>query len=78
MTPEEVRQSVLGARAFYLLTYCFFYLSTTLYYSKLSEWHEDGKYFKLTLYFGSHLIAFYTFLTTCSDPGFVNQDYQQL
>ena len=75
MTPEEVRQSVLGARAFYILCYCFFYLSTTLYYSKLSQWHEEERYWKLAFYFGFHTIAFYTFLTTDSDPGFVEHDY---
>ena len=72
---ESARQATLGARAFYFITYAFFYWTVYLYPNKLTGYWKNGEYFWFLGYFVMHGISTWYFLTTHRNPGFLEPDH---
>jgi hypothetical protein len=69
-----VRQSLIGARAFYVGMYALFYLACILYRNKLTSSFTYALFWYLPL----TALAWYLFVTAASNPGFLDEHpYQQ-
>lgn len=69
-----VKQSVYGARAFYICMYLGFYYTAYLYPNSLSLDLKNHDYFWFVLYFIVQGVSVYYFLTTHKNPGYLKPD----
>ena len=72
--PEKVKQSVYGARGFYLVMYVGFYYTVYLYPNSLTLNLRKGEYLTFTLYFILHATSMYFFFTSANNPGYILSD----
>lgn len=68
-------QATYGARAFYFITYGFFYWSVALYPNILKDYWYDGEYYWFIGYFVMHGLSVWLLLTTAKNPGYIQPDH---
>jgi hypothetical protein len=77
-TPDDVRNSVLGARLFYFFMFALFYVCVALYPNKMGaaftnfNEHILSSFCYLAYVMIVHLTAIWFFLTAGISPGFVD------
>jgi len=74
---DGVKESSMGARAFYFTMYALFYLSVLLYPNKLTDALYDplnfGNLLYVSYFFTIQCLATYFFITAGLNPGYVDE-----